>query len=314
MGLNILNLNVFENQKTIKKNIMFKGIGLHNGEQVQIILSPEKINTGIYFQIDGVKEKIFANWKNAQVAQLCTKLKKNKLILSTIEHLMSALSGLGITNLSIRTSNCEIPILDGSAREFVDRIMEIGIITQSEKRSFMKIKKKIEICNGDKVISAEPNVKNNFEVDFTLNFADKLIKKQNLKYIHTFENYLNIYKARTFCFHHDLEKIFSMGLAKGGSLENAIVISENKILNQGGLRYPNEFVKHKILDCIGDLYLAGHPILGTIKSYQGGHEMNLLLLFEIFKDKNNYEIVEDLSINSNSKQINNIKKINQISL
>lgn len=283
---------MYINQKTIKSSVSFSGVGLHNGEEVKIKLSPEKINTGIYFQVNGYKEKIFASWKNAYLAPLCTKIKKNNAMLSTIEHLMSALSGLGITNLKISTSNSEIPIMDGSAKEFVEKIISIGIQDQIEKNSYLKIKKKIEVRNQHKLISIEPTNNNDFEVDLTLDFSDDLIKKQNLKYLHTPDNYLNIYKARTFCFQKDLEKIFSIGLAKGGSLENAIVISGTKILNQGGLRYQNEFVKHKILDCIGDLYLAGYPIIGKVKSYQGGHEMNLLLLKEIFKDKNNYQIIK----------------------
>lgn len=285
---------MFEYQKTIKNSLIFEGIGLHSGKEVKIKLSPEKANTGIYFQILGKKEKIFANWKNAEIAQLCTKIKKNNLVLSTVEHLMSALSGLGITNLKIETTNSEIPILDGSAKDFVDKIILTGIKEQSINNLHIKIKKKIEVINGNKSISIEPNTKNSFEIDLTLDFNDELIKKQNLKYVHNLDNYLSIYKARTFCFQKDLEKIFSLGLAKGGSLENAIVISGSKILNQHGLRYPNEFVKHKILDCIGDLYLSGYPIIGKVKSYQGGHEMNILLLQRIFESKNNYEILDKL--------------------
>lgn len=284
---------MFKNQKTIKKSISFEGIGLHSGEEVKIKLSPEKVNTGIYFEVKDRNEKVFAIWENAVIAQLCTKIKKNNLILSTIEHLMSALSGLGITNLKITSSNSEIPIMDGSAKEFVEKILEAGIQEQEKKNNFIRVKKKIEVKNHNKLISIEPSLKNNFEIDLTLNFDDELIKKQNLKYIHSQDNYLNIYKARTFCFQKDLEQIFSIGLAKGGSLDNAIVISGKKVLNQEGLRYPNEFVKHKILDCIGDLYLAGHLLIGKVKSYQGGHEMNILLLKEIFKDKNNYEILKN---------------------
>lgn len=285
---------MYKNQKTIKTSILFEGVGLHNGENVKIKLSPEKVNTGIYFQINGEDGKILASWKNSYIAQLCTKIKNKNLTISTIEHLMSALSGLGITNLKILCSNKEIPILDGSAKDFLEKIQSAGILDQTEKNHFIKIKKYVEVRNQNKFISVEPSKKNIFEIDLTLDFKDELIKKQNLKYIHNLDNYLKIYNARTFCFQKDLEKIFSLGLAKGGSLENAIVISGSKILNQNGLRYKDEFVRHKILDCIGDLYLAGHPLIGKVKSYQGGHEMNALLLNKIFSDKNNYEITTDL--------------------
>lgn len=293
---------MFDNQKTIKHPIEFEGIGLHNGENVKIKLVPEKVDTGIYFQLAEKSDRIPAIWKYGNIAQLCTKIKRKNLTLSTIEHLMSALSGLGISNLKIISSNTEIPIMDGSSRDFVKKIIEVGILDQNKKKTFIKIKKKIEIKKNDKFITIEPIKNNNFEIDLTIKYNDVLIKKQNFKYVHNFNNYLKIYNARTFCFQDDLEKIFSMGLAKGGSLENAIVISGKKILNQGGLRYPDEFVKHKVLDCVGDIYLAGSPIIGKVISYQGGHEMNLLLLNEIFKNPHNYEILKNLSFDSVKKK------------
>jgi len=281
---------VFSYQKTLKKKISISGIGLHSGQPVKINLVPSDPNTGINFIYK--KQKIKAIWNNAIVSQLCTKLEKNNIILSTIEHLMASLSGLGITNLIIETSSSEIPILDGSAQEFVDTFKETGFINQEKKIKILKIKKKIIFSKDDKYIEILPSTSKNLIIDYTINYKDELIKKQNLVYEHNQENFLNIYKARTFCLHEDLEKIFAAGLGKGGSLENAIVVSGNKILNQGGLRYKNEFVKHKILDCIGDVYLSGYQIWGKIKTLSGGHETNLMLLKEVFSDNNNYDLVE----------------------
>lgn len=280
---------MFSNQHTISKKIVFSGVGLHSGNTVNIILIPEKKDSGINFIFKN--NQIKASWKNAEISQLCTKIKKKDIRLSTIEHLMSALSGLGITNLSIQISSDEVPILDGSAKEFYEKILEIGLVNQKVPQKIINIKKKIMYKENGKFIQIEPNNHKKLIVDCTIDFKDEFVKKQHFKYEHSFENYKDIYKARTFCFHKDLEKIFAMGLAKGGSLDNAIVVSGNKILNQGGLRYKNEFVKHKILDCIGDLYLAEFQIYGNVKSFGGGHELNLMLLKEIFRSKDNFELI-----------------------
>ena len=280
---------MFSNQHTISKKIVFSGVGLHSGNTVNIILIPEKKDSGINFIFKN--NQIKASWKNAEISQLCTKIKKKDIRLSTIEHLMSALSGLGITNLLIQISSDEVPILDGSAKEFYEKILEIGLVNQKVPQKIINIKKKIMYKENGKFIQIEPNNHKKLIVDCTIDFKDEFVKKQHFKYEHSFENYKDIYKARTFCFHKDLEKIFAMGLAKGGSLDNAIVVSGNKILNQGGLRYKNEFVKHKILDCIGDLYLAEFQIYGNVKSFGGGHELNLMLLKEIFRSKDNFELI-----------------------
>jgi len=281
---------VFKNQITIKKAITFKGIGLHSGEPVSLKLSPEKKNTGIVFYKKN--KKIKASWKNAEVSQLCTKIKNKNITISTIEHLMSALSSLGITNLKIEISGSEIPILDGSAKIFLDEILKVGTLEQDANQKFIKIKKKVLYEDKEKFICINPIKEKKLIVDFTIDYNDQFIKKQKLVYTHSPDNFRDIYLARTFCLQKDLEKIFSLGLGKGGSLDNAIIVSENKILNQGGLRYPNEFVKHKILDCIGDLYLAENQIWGKVETYGGGHELNLLLLREVFKNKENYEFFD----------------------
>ena len=281
---------MYKSQNTLSKIIDFTGIGLHSGERVKISLIPTAIDTGINFKINNTL--ILASWQNAVVSQLCTRLKFGENAISTIEHLMAAISGLGITNLIIKINSNEVPILDGSSKEFVDEIRNAGIIEQKKKQKILKILRKVEYKDQEKFIRISPSKKKNLSIDYTIDYKDQFIKKQNLKYTHSEENFLKIYKSRTFCLHNDLERIFSMGLAKGGSLDNAIVVSGNKILNQGGLRYADEFVRHKTLDCIGDLYLAGYQIWGDLVTYQGGHELNLRLLREILADKRNYKIID----------------------
>lgn len=277
-------------QNTISKSVEFSGIGLHSGEKSKVILIPASVDTGIIFKVNN--SSIQASWSNAIISQLCTKIKKKNISISTIEHLMAAISGLGISNLIIKINSNEVPILDGSSKEFVDQIKIAGISKQKKFQKVIKILNKVEYKDEEKYIYISPSKNKNLNIDYTIDYKNHFIKKQNLKYIHNEINFLKIYMSRTFCLHNDLQKIFAMGLAKGGSLDNAIVVSENKILNQGGLRYPDEFVRHKILDCIGDLYLAGYQIWGNLVSYQGGHELNLKLLREILSDKKNYQIVD----------------------
>lgn len=276
-------------QRTISKSLTFSGIGLHSGELVTIELRPQEINKGISFVFKN--KSINALWKNTEVSQLCTKIKSENIYISTVEHLMSSLSGLGISNLIIKTNSQEMPILDGSAKEFYEKLIQNKIIDQKQNQKKLLIKKKVRYSLENKFIEIKPHNKKNLIIDYSIDYKDQFIKKQKLVYEHNELNYKDIYKARTFCLHGDLEKIFALGLAKGGSLDNAIVVSGKKILNQGGLRYHDEFVKHKILDCIGDIYLAGYPIIGKLTCFGGGHELNLMLLREIFKSKENYEII-----------------------
>lgn len=283
-----------KNQNTLLKSVVFTGVGLHSGEKSKVVLTPAEVDTGIIFKLNN--NLIKASWKNAIVSQLCTKIKKKNVAISTIEHLMAAISGLGITNLLIKITSNEIPILDGSSKEFVDKIKSVGVVKQKKLQKVIKILRKVEYKDKEKYIRILPSTNNHLNIDFTIDYKDNFIKKQNLKYIHNEINFLKIYMSRTFCLHKDLQRIFALGLAKGGSLENAIVVSENKILNQGGLRYPDEFVRHKILDCIGDLYLAGFQIWGDLITYQGGHELNLMLLREILSNKKNYEIINQNKI------------------
>ena len=292
------------NQKTITKKILFDGLGLHSGLPIKMYLEPAEIDSGILFIRTDLKkrEKIYANWKNIVSTNLCTKISNNNgCHISTVEHLMFALYSLGITNLNIYINGPEVPILDGSAKIFIEQILSAGLVDQNKYTNQIRIKKSFEIKDKKKFIKFEPTNKKYLEIDYTINYDDFFIKKQNFYLTNVQKNYHEVFTCRTFCHQEDLEKIFSMGLAKGGSLDNAIVISGTKVLNQDGLRFPNEFVRHKILDCIGDLYLSGFFINGKIICNQGGHELTSHLLKEIFKSKNNFDHYVNEADNENSK-------------
>ena len=283
-------------QKTIKKKIVIDGLGLHTGIITKLALLPADVNTGIIFIRTDLKksEPVEAIWKNIIPAKLCTKISNKKGDnISTIEHLMFALYSLEITNLIIEINGPEVPILDGSAKIFIEEISNCGLVIQEAKVKEILIKKSFEICVDDKFIKYHPTKNNFLEIDYTIHYKDQFVKKQNFSLNNVIKNYKDVYNCRTFCHQEDLEKIFAMGLAKGGSLENAIVISGNKILNQEGLRFDDEFVRHKILDCIGDLYLSGFFITGKITCYQGGHELTSVLIKKIFQSKNNYHIKKE---------------------
>ncbi len=295
-------------QKTIKKKLVLEGIALHSGALVKIALIPSEENTGIIFLRTDLKKNsvIKACWKNIVPASLCTKISnKYGASVSTIEHLMFSFYALGITNLLIEINGPEIPIMDGSSKIFIDEILNNGLLNQKSKVSDLIIKKTFTVGDKDRFIRYEPSQTSSLEIDYTLEYKDQFIKKQNFRSKDVRKNVLDIAHTRTFCHQEDLEKIFAMGLAKGGSLDNAIIISGNKILNQGGLRCKNEFVKHKTLDCLGDLYLSNHFINGKITCNQGGHELTGLLLKKIFKDKKNYTIENsDLSASFREKSFN----------
>ena len=291
-------------QKTIKKKIILEGIALHSGVLVKIALIPSHENTGIVFLRTDLKKNavIKACWENIVPASLCTKISnKHGASVSTIEHLMFSFYALGITNLLIEINGTEIPIMDGSSKVFIDEILNNGLLDQKRKLSHLIIKKTFEVGDKNRFIKYEPSKTNSLEIDYTLEYKDQFIKKQNFSSKDVKKNFLDIANTRTFCHQEDLEKIFAMGLAMGGSLDNAIIISGNKILNQGGLRCENEFVKHKTLDCLGDLYLSNYFINGKITCSQGGHELTGNLLKKIFKDKKNYTI-ESTELLANFKE------------
>ena len=282
------------NQKTINKDLTFKGIGLHSGIAVTMTVKPAAPNSGIIFKRIDLKENniIIPNIFNVSSAIFCTTISNEVGVsVSTVEHLMGALYGLGIDNVLIEIDNQEVPILDGSAKLFVAAISKIGINNSDAPIKIVKIQKKIEFIDGSKTISIEPS-KISLDIDFELKYENEIIGTQRNS-VKVFESDLSdIYNSRTFCLFEDIEKLKEIGLAKGGSLDNAIVVKDNEILNEEGLRNEKEFVNHKILDCMGDLYLAGYKIIGKIICSQGGHKLTNQLLRKVFQNDENFSLIE----------------------
>ena len=282
------------NQKTINKNITFTGIGLHSGLDVTMTIKPAEPNSGIIFKRIDLKENniVIPNIFNVSSAVFCTTISnENGTSVSTIEHLMGALYGLGIDNALIEINNQEVPILDGSAKLFVEAISRNGIKNSNAPIKIVKIERKIEFNDGNKTISIEPS-KISLDIDFELKYENEMIGTQR-NLVKVFESDLtDIYNSRTFCLFEDVEKLKEMGLAKGGNLDNAIVVKNDKVLNKNGLRNDKEFVNHKILDCMGDLYLAGYKIIGKIICSQGGHKLTNQLLRKVFQNDENFSLIE----------------------
>ena len=281
-------------QKTIKNSILIKGVGLHTGNQVSMKINPANPNTGIVFKRTDLKNNnyIIPGIFNVSDTSFCTTVANEfGAKISTIEHLMAALFGLGVDNALIEIDSQEVPILDGSAKDFVEKIKLSGIRSSDIPIKIIKIEKKVFVKDGNKTMSIEPN-KISLDIDFEIKYKNKLIGNQR-NLVNVYEADLSeIFNSRTFCVYEDIENLKKMNLAKGGSLENALVVKENKVLNNGGLRNNKEFVNHKILDCIGDLYLSGYKIIGKIVCSQGGHKLTNQLLREVFLNKENFTIVE----------------------
>ncbi len=290
------------NQYTIKDNIKLSGIGLHNGETVNITIKPAPVNSGISFKrIDLHNDNIVkANFKNVIEPVLCTKLTNNSnASVSTVEHLMAAFYGEGVDNAIVEIDAPEVPIMDGSAAEFVEAIKNVGIEKQKDLRKFIKVLKKVEVSDGKKFISIEP-LNNDLIVDFEIVYSNPLIRTRRKEFKLSNDDLTNIYNSRTFCLYEDIDHIKSLGLAKGGSLDNAIVVQGDKILNDDGLRNRHEFVFHKILDCLGDIMLSGYRIFGHIKTSQGGHALTNKLLVKFFSNQDNW-ILENYSNDQGKK-------------
>ncbi len=283
------------NQKTIAKNIISSGIGLHSGKKVNLKIKEGLPNSGIIFKRTDVKDKnniVIPIYHNVCETNLCTTISNEDGIkISTIEHLMAAFYGLGIDNAIVEIDSQEVPILDGSAKNWIELIKKSGIKSLNSPIKIIKIEKNVEINDGEKFIKIEKsNV--SLDIDFELIYPNCLIGKQRNK-INVYNDDLNkLFESRTFCKYEDIDKLKSAGFAKGGSLDNAIVVKEYKILNETGLRNDKEFVNHKILDCLGDLYLSGYKIIGSITCSQGGHSLTNKLLRKLFEDKSNYSIFE----------------------
>ena len=279
-------------QKTVKDPIELVGVGLHNGIKVSLCIKPAKINSGIKFKrmdVDSSKSIIDASYKNVSSPVLCTKIKNSSGVsVSTIEHLMAAFYGEGIDNVLVEIDAPEVPIMDGSAFDFVTAIRSFGTQEQNATKKFIKVLKKVEVKDGPKYISIEPLARD-LIIDFEIVYKNPLIRTRRKEFKLSKGDLTAIYNSKTFCLYEDIDQIKSQGLAKGGSLENAIVVKDNKILNEDGLRYRDEFVNHKILDCLGDLMLAEHRIHGLIKTSQGGHQLTNVLLKEFLLDKSNWK-------------------------
>ena len=282
------------NQKTIKKSLEFKGIGLHSGKEVAMTLFPAPPNAGIIFKRSDLKNNnlIFPSVFNVSSASYCTKLtNESGVSVSTVEHLMAALCGLGIDNLLIDLNSEELPIMDGSAKNFVELIEKVGFKISDQPIRIIKIDKKITYKDNEKFITFEPN-KITLEIDFEIKYKQNSILNQRNKKNIYMDDLKDMFYSRTFCLFEDVEKLKQLGLAQGGSLDNAIVLKGNEILNTEKLRNTNEFVNHKILDCLGDIYLAGHRMVGKITSSQGGHNVTNQGLRELLSNNENFSIIE----------------------
>ena len=299
-------------QKTISRQIIFQGIGLHSGKSSKISILPGSIDQGVIFKRVDLKENniVLANYESVSSAKLCTTLENEQGIkVSTVEHLLAALYIAEIDNAIIEIDNEEVPIMDGSAKDFLISLKKTPVKTLEKKRKYLKILNKVELLDGEKKISIEPN-DSSLEVNFQLDYENEIIGKQKNQINFCFDDLSDVTNSRTFCLYEDIEKIKKAGLAKGGSLENAIVVDSNKVLNEGGLRNEKEFVNHKILDLAGDFLLSGYRVLGKVTCYQGGHELTNKFLRKLLNQKSSIRTIEMtdklVSKKTNSNQFVNI--------
>ena len=277
-------------QKTIKNKVEIVGVGLHKGVPVRMELEPLDVNSGIVFYRSDLRASIELKPENVIDTTMATVLGKEEARISTIEHLLSAIHAYGIDNIRICLNNEEVPIMDGSSIGYCMLIEEAGVISQDAPKKAIAIKKPIEIQDDKKFVRVEPSERTIF--DFSIDFSHPAIRQQHYKFTFSTKAYKQeIARARTFGFLHEVNYLRSIGLAKGGDLSNCIVLDESGILNKDGLRYKEEFVRHKILDAIGDMALLGMPLLGTYVSYAGSHKLNHLLTKQLLSDEKAYEIV-----------------------
>ena len=306
--------NTFVKQKTLKKKILFLGVGLHSGKAVSMSIEPSEPNTGIVFERTDLSENnlIKAIIDNVGETCLCTKIiNKHGVSVSTIEHLMAAFQGLEIDNVKVKINSDELPALDGSSHVYVKKIIDSGLKIQSVNRKCIKILKKVQFCMNDRYISAEPS--NELSLNISIDYPNTIIGNSEFTYNHTQSNFLTqLSEARTFTLLEDVEKMRLTGYAMGGSINNAIVVDKHKIINSDGLRFEKEFVKHKALDCIGDFYLLGMPLIGTISTFAPGHKINQMFVKEILSNKENYSI-EDLEIKYSHDEYINAFNFNNLS-
>ena len=281
-------------QRTLKNMIRATGVGLHTGAKVYMTLRPAAANTGIVFRRTDLNPPVEIKGEPYAVGdtRLSSCLERDGVRVSTVEHLMSALAGLGIDNAYVDLTAPEVPIMDGSAGPFVFLLQSAGIEEQNARKKFIRIQKPVEVRDGDKWVRFEPH--NGFKLTMSIDFAHPVFDKtpQSVTVDFSTTSYVKeVSRARTFGFMQDVETMRSQGLALGGSLDNAIVMDEYRVLNTDGLRYEDEFVKHKVLDAIGDLYLLGHPLIGAFSGHKTGHALNNRLLRRLMEDKPSWELV-----------------------
>jgi UDP-3-O-[3-hydroxymyristoyl] N-acetylglucosamine deacetylase len=281
-------------QRTLKNVIRATGVGLHTGEKVYLTLRPAAVDNGIVFRrvdLDPVVE-LPARPEYVGDTRLSTALQNGKVSVSTVEHLMSALAGLGVDNAYVELTAAEVPIMDGSAGPFVFLVQSAGVVEQSAAKKFIRVKKAVEVKAGDKWAKFSPF--EGFKVSFSIDFDHPIFAKSPQSAVVDFSTtsfVKEVSRARTFGFMHEVEALREAGLALGGSPDNVIVMDSYHILNEDGLRYEDEFVKHKILDAIGDLYLLGHPLIGEFTAYKSGHTLNNMLLRALLAQESAWELV-----------------------
>ena len=282
-------------QNTVTEPIIFSGIGLHSGKISKIKILPAQSDEGIVFKRLDLNENniIKASYKNVSSAKLCTTLEnKNGVKIYTVEHLLAAFYIAGVDNALVEVNCEEVPIMDGSAKDYLAVLKKDKVIPLTKKRKYLKIKDIVQLKDGRRMISIKP-CHWSFEVEFQLNYQNKLISNQKNKINFQIDKLEDVINSRTFCLFEDIEKIKKIGLAKGGSLDNAVVVDQNKVLNEGGLRNEKEFVNHKILDLAGDFLLSGYRIFGKVNCFQGGHELTNLFLRDLLENKkDNFSIIE----------------------
>jgi len=278
-------------QRTIKKSVRVQGIGVHSGKEANVTLHPAHPGHGIaFFRSDlSGSEKIPANYLNVVDTRMATTLARGEAKISTVEHLMAALYGAGIDNLLVEVDGPEVPILDGSSAPFTKALEAVGTTMQLQPRTFLALRKKVEVKAGEKWAYAEPS--DTLRIHSTIEWDHPVIGYQEFHYVEGETKFAEIAGARTFGFLRDVEAMWKMGLCRGGSLENAVVLDEARVLNQEGLRYADEFVRHKVLDALGDFKLSGYHLQAQVRLHRSGHDIHRLLLAEILKDASNYDLL-----------------------
>jgi UDP-3-O-[3-hydroxymyristoyl] N-acetylglucosamine deacetylase len=278
-------------QRTLDHAIRCSGIGLHSGRKIELILNPAEVDTGIIFVRSDLNVEIKGHVSSVIDTKLCTTIGHDKASVATVEHIMSALSGLGIDNARIEVDGAEVPVMDGSASPFMFLIQCAGIVDQSKAKKVLRIKKRVTIEDGDKSCSLYPA--SGFRVSYLLDYPHPLLSNCKVSFDFSRQGYAReVSRARTFGFIHEVEALQKSGLALGGSMDNAVVLDKYGVLNEGGLRYTDECARHKVLDTVGDLFLAGYPIVGAFEGEKSGHAMNCQLVEALLADESAWAIEE----------------------